>query len=344
MERMSRRALGAALAVGAAGAAAAATAGPATSAPASWARRSPPGPNGRLYEIRRGRQRAVIAGVAASLLSWQVDGEEMLFTHPGDVLGESGYAGKTLLPWCNRIEAGRYTFGGTELQVPVNEPSRNAALHGLLNFVEWEPVRSRRDRVILRYVQPPSYGYPFHLLFTIQYTMERDGITCTLLAKNIGEVSAPYSTATHTYIAAPPGKRIDDITLTLPARGYYRTDENLIPTGKAEVAGTPYDFREPRGIGETVLDTAFADLDVVDGVSVARLERPGSVDVELWMDAGHGFYQLYTDDTPSVARPVRQGLALEPMTAAPDAFNSGDGLVVIEPGRQHVGSFGFRAA
>lgn len=340
MGGMSRRmALGGVLAAAGAGT----VASPAMAGPLRASVEGKPGPNGRLYEIRRGGQRAVVAGVAASLLSWQVDGEEVLFTHAGDVLGESGYAGKTLLPWCNRIEAGSYTFDGAELQVPINEPSRNTALHGLMNFVEWEPVLRRKDRVILRYVQAPSYGYPFHLLFTIQYTMERDGVTCALLAKNIGEMRAPYSTATHTYIAAPPGKRIDDITLTLPAENYYLTDENLIPTGKAPAEGTAFDFREPRRIGETIMDTAFVDVAKRAGTSVCRLERPGSVNVELWMDEAHNYYQLYTDDMPSVDRPIRQGLALEPMTAAPNAFNTGDGLIRLDPGEQHLGTFGFRS-
>jgi aldose 1-epimerase len=43
------------------------------------------------------------------------------------------------------------------------------------------------------------------------------------------------------------------------------------------------------------------------------------------------------DDLPDVAR---RGLAVEPMTCAPNAFRSGDGLIVLEPGETHLGSWG----
>jgi aldose 1-epimerase len=53
--------------------------------------------------------------------------------------------------------------------------------------------------------------------------------------------------------------------------------------------------------------------------------------VTLWVDEHIRFIHVYTDDA---------GLALEPMTCAPDAFNSGDGLLALVPG----GSFSARWA
>jgi aldose 1-epimerase len=301
------------------------------------------GENGRIYLLRKGNQRAIVTGVAASLMSWTVDGEEILFTNDPHVMGESGYQGKTILPWCNRIEAGKYKFGGVEYQVPVNEVSRNTALHGLLNFVEWSPRHCSHDAVELEYVAPPAYGYPFHLRYRIRYSLTDDGVTCRLSATNIGELTAPLTTATHVYIAATKGEHIDDLELTLPANTYYLVDENLIPTGKASVSGTEYDFRKPRKIGATKMDTAFTGVDKHGGRSVATVRRPGSVDVQMWMDSAHNYYQLYTDDGPSVPREHRLGLAFEPMVGAPNAFNSGDGLVTVPAGGTWTGSWGLTA-
>ena len=53
--------------------------------------------------------------------------------------------------------------------------------------------------------------------------------------------------------------------------------------------------------------------------------------MELWVDRGYAFLQVFTGDTLAPAR-RRTGLALEPMTCAPNAFRSGEGLAVIEPG------------
>lgn len=297
--------------------------------------------SGRLYELRRGRHRLVVAGVAATLLSWEFDGAEMLLTHRPSDVGE-GYQGKTILPWPNRIDQGRYRMGGREYQVPINEPTRQASLHGLMSFVEWSVVETREDRILLEYVLPPQYGYPFSMMFRIEYVLERNGPRCTLWAKNVGEHEAPFGTANHTYLAAAKGS-IDAITLHMPASTYYLTNDRLIPTGTEDVGGTEYDFRSPREIGDTVMDTAFTDVQrQADGTAIVGFARPGGADVELWVDATHRYLQVYTDDAPESDRPARQGITVEPMTCAPNAFVTGDGVHILQPGDTHRGSWGYR--
>ena len=297
--------------------------------------------NGRIYELRAGRHRVLIAGVAATLLSWRVDGEELLLTHGADEIGE-GYQGKTILPWPNRIDHGRYSFGGRQLQVPINEPSKEAALHGLVLFDEWRPLHHSDDRVVLEHASHPSYGYPFPMTFRVEYSVDDGGIRRDLAAKNVGTTDAPYGTATHTYVAASTGT-IDSVRFTLPADTYYRTNERLIPTGTAPVAGTEYDFRSARPLGSTTMDTAFTGLRREDGKNaVVRFDRPGGENVRLWADDAHDYFQVYTDDAPDTDRPARAGIAVEPMTCAPNAFVTGDGLVTLRPGEIHESSWGYR--
>ena len=298
--------------------------------------------NGHLYPIGTGSQRVVVAGVAATVLSWEVEGTEMLLTHDADDVGE-GYQGKALLPWPNRIDQGTYSFRGQQLQVPINEPAKQSALHGLMLFVEWEPVLHTPHRVVLEHALAPQYGYPFPMVFRADFSVDDEGFTRTLTARNAGRTSAPYGTATHTYIAAS-GPTIDPLVLRLPARSYYRTNERLIPTGKAPVTGTEYDFRTPRALGRTTMDTAFADLDRNSrGLATVEFERPGGHDVQLWMDDAHDYLQVYTDDSPDRQRPTRQGLTVEPSTCAPNAFRTGDGLLTLAPGASHESTWGYRA-
>ena len=297
--------------------------------------------NGRIHELRAGRHRVLVAGVAATLLSWRVDGEELLLTHPADEVGE-GYQGKTILPWPNRIDRGRYSFGGRQLQVPINEPSNDAALHGLVLFEEWRPLHRSDDRVVLEHVLHPSYGYPFALTFRVEYAVDEGGLRRTLATKNVGTTDAPYGTATHTYIAASTGT-VDSVRFELPADTYYRTNERLIPTGTAPVAGTEYDFRTARPLGETTMDTAFTGLRREDGGNaVVRFDRPGGASVRLWADDTHDYFQVYTDDEPDTDRPPRAGIAVEPMTCAPNAFVTGDGLIALQPGEVHESSWGYQ--
>jgi aldose 1-epimerase len=63
------------------------------------------------------------------------------------------------------------------------------------------------------------------------------------------------------------------------------------------------------------------------------------------MDGTHSWVQLFTgDELPAHAR---EAVAVEPMTAPPDAFNSGDSLVVLSPagedGDEHTSSWGISA-
>jgi aldose 1-epimerase len=60
------------------------------------------------------------------------------------------------------------------------------------------------------------------------------------------------------------------------------------------------------------------------------------------MDEAFPFAMVFTGDTLAPDR-RRRGLAVEPMTCAADALNSGDGLVVLAPGERFTGRWGITA-
>jgi len=62
--------------------------------------------------------------------------------------------------------------------------------------------------------------------------------------------------------------------------------------------------------------------------------------VTLWMEAIYRFLMVYTADAIPQASRRRRSLAIEPMTCAPNAFRSGDGLIVLQPGESWTGSWG----
>jgi aldose 1-epimerase len=130
---------------------------------------------------------------------------------------------------------------------------------------------------------------------------------------------------------------VDDEVLHVPATRRLLTDERSLPVGEEAVAGTAYDFRTPRVIGDTVLDTCFGGLERgADGRAAVRF---GST--EVWADEGFSWFQLFSGETlPEGER--RRSLAVEPMTCPPDALRSGTDLVVLEPGRTWTGSWGVR--
>ena len=122
-------------------------------------------------------------------------------------------------------------------------------------------------------------------------------------------------------------------------RTVLQADGRGIPTGATPVAGTDYDFREPRAIGAMKLDHGFTDLERgEDGLARVELTNPDSgVALALWVDESYPYLMLFTGDLPEVER---RALAVEPMTCAPNAFRSGEGLIVLEPGGSVTSTWG----
>ena len=332
---VSRRGLIAGAAAGVAalgGTAGASASGRASAAPR---RREVESPTGAQHRISGFGQSAVVTEVGATLRSYRVRGREVLAAFGVDEVPE-GYPGATLMPWPNRIDRGRYRFRGETHQTPVNERERDTALHGLVYDVNWR-VRRRRDReVVLGYVLHASQvnGYPFTLDLEVGYALTADrGLVCRTRARNVGRGVAPFGAGFHPYfqLGTP---RIDANLLRIPAATRFTTDERLIATGRAPVAGTRYDFRSPRRLGATRLDTAFTDL-VRDSDGVARATlatADGRRTLTVALDAAYRVIQVYTSDEPPTGTRRRGAIAIEPNTAGPDAFNTKEDLVVLSPG------------
>jgi aldose 1-epimerase len=141
------------------------------------------------------------------------------------------------------------------------------------------------------------------------------------------------------------GSPIDDAILTLPAAVELVADERMIPTGRRSASGGALDFSTPRPIGELVIDTCFTDL-TRDADGLARFvfaEPDGSAHAVVWFDDSYPYVMVYTGDTlPAPER--RRGIAIEPMTCAPNAFQTGEGVIRLEPGATHEARWGISAS
>jgi aldose 1-epimerase len=113
-------------------------------------------------------------------------------------------------------------------------------------------------------------------------------------------------------------------------------DESQLPVGVQSVSRTSYDLRRGRRLRALRLDDGFTALDTVQGRGSAEV-RTASGGALVWFDAAFGYLQVYTvDDLIDGAAAV----AIEPMTCAPDAFNSGAGLIVLQAGVPWTASWG----
>lgn len=298
--------------------------------------------SGEQYSIAAAGYTAVITEVGATLRHLRHDGRDLVAGFDADEI-RPVYRGAVLAPWPNRVADGAYEFSGLRHQIPLNEPARNNALHGLVSWASWTPVEQDSDHVVLGYRLFPQDGYPFRLDLTMSYSVGTGGLACRLVAVNAGDVEAPYGCAPHPYLVAAEG-RVDGWSLELPAATYLEvTPDRLLPVRAVPVDGTPYDFRVARPIGTTFLDHAFTDLTPgADGSTVARVLAADGNGVELAWDSACPWVQVHTADRPEPAL-SRSSLAVEPMTCPPDAFNSRTDLVVLRPNDRHEASWSIRA-
>ena len=192
--------------------------------------------------------------------------------------------------------------------------------------------------VSLTYRLMAQSGYPWTLDLQVLYDLSADGLTVTQSAANLSSTDAPYASGAHPYLAVGPGP-VDGWELTLPASTRSVVDDQLLPVARADVAGTPYDFRVARPIKDVALNDAFCDLERdSQGVATVRLSDPGTGRVvTLWVDEHHRWLQVFSaDGTPGTAR---RSLAVEPMTAQADAFRTGEDLVTLTPAGTDQDSF-----
>jgi aldose 1-epimerase len=279
--------------------------------------------------------------VGAGLRTYSVGGRELLDGYGADELCTSG-RGQVLLPWPNRIEDGIYEFDGRRHRLPLDEPERQNAIHGLVRWSAWSIRERERGRVVMEHLIHPRPGYPFSLEVSIEYALSNQGLSIATTAANAGPDPCPYACGAHPYLALGTEK-VDSLVLTAPGRAVLRADERGIPTDQVAVVGTEYDFTQPRAIGATRLDHCFTELERDQGHARVELRAPDeSAGLTLWMDEAYGYLMLFTGDPlPDVDR---RSLAVEPMTSPPNAFRSGEALTRLEPGDSFTSTWGLTPA
>lgn len=290
-------------------------------------------PSGTQYPLAHGDFRAVVTEVGATLRSLSVRGEELLWGFDEHEPGP-GAAGVSMAPWPNRVRDGAYRWEGEAYQLPVNEVLHNNAIHGLVHDVPWTLAARTDESVTLEcVVHPrrfPEPSWPGALLVRVRYALDDDGLAVHFEAENCSDVPLPLGYGPHPYFAFPA---IDDVEIRSPFTKQLTVDERLLPTGIVDVEDAA-DFREPRPLGDVVLDTAFTG---VEGPWQLSLETEART-VEVWADGAFRWVQLFT-------HPTRGALAVEPMTCGPDALNEGvthADLIRLEPGDRAQAAWGVR--
>ncbi len=196
---------------------------------------------GLQHEIEAGHYRATVTELGAGLRELAFRGQPVIAGHEPDELPPAG-AGQLMTPWPNRVDGGRYSFGGTEYQLALTEPARANAIHGLTRWMAWTVIRQDASAVLLRSAPHGQQGYPFCLEIEAEYRLAGDtGLHVTVTARNRGSHAAPYGTGSHPYLTVRTPS-VDGCELTVPAEFWLPMDDRGIPSGPPEpVKGTEFE-------------------------------------------------------------------------------------------------------
>ena len=242
--------------------------------------------SGRQVRLRAAGYEAVVASVGATL--------RVLADARGDLIASfdadeerPAMRGALLAPWPNRTDGGHYEFGGVEHLLPINEPERGNAAHGLIAWLDFAVVSESDGEAALSRILDPGPGYPWRIRFDVTFRLDERGLTQSILSTNLGERSAPLGIGGHPYVLAAPSTpgAIDAWNLEVPAEEVLTVSiDRLLPVATAgvEVDGGALDFRSPRELGETTINHAFGALQRdADGLARVRVTDADGIGVEV---------------------------------------------------------------
>ncbi|NUQ23960.1 MAG: aldose 1-epimerase [Saprospiraceae bacterium] len=292
-----------------------------------------------VSQPERGCSLALVPGYGACVLDLQLCGVSILdgYQTPEELQINRGAKNTVLFPFPNRLKDGRYEWEGNYYFFTINDAATHTALHGfgMDKPMQVSEIRCEEDQAHITCVYSPAMihqAYPFRFTYAITFSLYApDRFEVTLHFTNDMAITIPVGLGWHPYYQLSDS--IDNLVLQLPPCEMVGIDQQMIPTGKRY----EYDeYAEPKRLGADILDNCFA-LSPQEGKAQIMIKGEKGR-LRYWQETGRGkfnFIQLFTP-------PHRQSLAVEPMTCNIDAFNNGEGLIVVKAGETISARFGIQ--
>ena len=275
-------------------------------------------------------------------------------------LGER-FLGAVVGPYANRIANGTYTIGKETYNFPQN--NNGQTLHGGLkglDMVVWDVDTVTANSIVLSYLRPDGQdGMPGNLKIVMTYTLTPENeFRVDYLAETDKATHVNISHHSFFNLKGEGKGTINDHILYINASKTTPVDSVLIPTGEiVEVEGTPFDFREPKAIGqdlnvenEQLKNGAGYDHNwVLDRKAEGELELAASVlepasgrYMEVWTDQpalqfyGGNFFDGTTSGKYGRTLNYRESIALETQKYPDTPNNPHFPSTLLNPGEKYT--------
>ena len=223
-----------------------------------------------------------------------------------------------LVPYCNRIRDGRFTFRGREVRIARNMASDASPLHGQGWLAPWQVLRITEAEAELRFVHEPG-EWPWRYEARQVFTLDDAGLEVVLTCTNTGDEPMPCGLGQHPYFHCTPQTVLDT-----EVESVWTINEKVLPVEKLPAEGR-YNLRNRRVAGQD-LDNGFAGWG-----GRASVDDPALPVRVVMSSPDAGFFQLYSP-------PSGELFVIEPVTHANAALNEPEeawaelGLKVLAPG------------
>ena len=278
----------------------------------------------------QGRATAIVSTRAASLRTLTVGGTALVEPTAGTEQ-PSGMAGAVLVPWPNRVEDAVWWYEGEQQRLTITEPQMGNAIHGLLADTDYEIITCQDDCVQLRTILEPQPGYPFRLGVAVRYVIDDHGLQSRIEITNYAEEPAPVAVGVHPYVCIGDVP-LDTLRVTLDADWLWTLDQRYLPVMAWDVQGTRQDPGTPHLVQAAPSHAVYHRSTPHPRGQVHRLQAPDGRTVDLWADRGLPWTQWYVAPDLLTDRGPRRALAIEPMSAPPNALRTGLGLCFLACG------------
>ena len=234
----------------------------------------------------------------------------------------SSFKSCKLSPFACRIKNATYNFG-KETYTIEKFILNGSALHGLLYDANFTVVSQQENAemasvVLLHQYVGSDNGYPFCYDCTITYQLKSDN-ALTIITEIINNDKGliPIQDGWHPYFKL--GENIDDLQLEFQCTEKILFDESMIPTGEKIVF---QEYGSLKKIGDRIFDDCFA-VNFAECQPMAVLRNDvQKLQIEIYPDKSYPYLQIYTPAD-------RKSIAIENLSAIPDAFNNGIGLITL---------------
>jgi aldose 1-epimerase len=242
---------------------------------------------------------------------------------PGSV---SDAASFPLIPFSNRVRAGRFKFGHTSYQIPVDKRDARFANHGHTRHLPWQVIGSSTSRLTLRFSQAePEPAWPFPFTAEQQFELSPSALTMRAKIRNDHVSLAPAGIGFHPYFTRQPGT-----TLRFSAECVWEADELDISVRSA-VPGGRFGFAAGKVMETPLINHAYGGWD-----GKAEIIHPSSFQIDINATDAFNHLVLFTPEG-------RNFFGFEPVSHRPDALNPladlrDQGMAILSPGEWMEGS------